>query len=375
MANKKSRKVDIIGELSRGFTRRTVPEGYMDDPVSRRAYGDYFGEVSFEKGAALSREIRNRRTPDFSGKGRLSMVDLGTGTGEFVIGLSEGLLPDIPGGIDLLCVDRSLAALKEFSGQWARPEGISLRLVPALLPEALDLVKTSGTVDVLSMANLLAENEDRLSGFLDLLSGFLEELSPGGLMILVEPADRRSSRTLLGLGDRLLELFPDLRILAPCPNDRRGPCPSLASPDGWCHEDRPAAFSHSLTRTAASLGHIKDSLKMTYLILSRGEKVAGEDEESSLRLVSPLHKEKGMSWGMFCDGGTLFRLRLKNRNRNEETRAFAHLRRGETIRKPGLISSENETSTGAFADWPSEIPLTGLFRPDGSPWTHSGEEV
>ncbi len=346
----------------------------MDDPVARRAYGDYFGEVGFEKGAALSREIRNRRPPGFSGRGRLSMVDLGTGTGEFVRGLSEGLLPDIPDGIDLLCVDRSLSALQEFSGQWARPEGISLRLVPALLPEASDLLRIAGPVDVLSMANLLAENEDRLSGFLELLKGFLERLSPGGLMILVEPADRRSSRSLLGLGDRLLDLFPDLRILAPCPNDRRGPCPSLASPDGWCHEDRPAAFSRSLTQTASSLGHIKDSLKMTYLILSRGEKGVGESEECALRLVSPLHKEKGMSWGVFCGGTTLFRLRLKNRNRNEVTRAFVHLRRGETIRNPGLFSSEDEATEGAFSDWPSEIPLTGLFRPDGTPFDISGKE-
>ena len=373
MANKKSRKLDIIGELSRGFTQRTVPEGYMDDPLARRAYGDYFGEVGFEKGAAFSREIRNRKPPGLFGSGRLSMVDLGTGTGEFVRGLSEGLLPDIPGGIDLLCVDRSLSALQEFSGQWARPEGISLRLVPALLPEAPDLPRIAGPVDVLSMANLLAENEDRLSGFLTLLKGFLERLSPGGLMILVEPADRRSSRSLLGLGDRLLDLFPDLRILAPCPNDRRGPCPSLASPDGWCHEDRPAAFSRSLTQTASSLGHVKDSLKMTYLILSRGEKVGDESGEGALRLVSPLHKEKGMSWGVFCDGTTLFRLRLKTRNRNEDTRAFFRLKRGETIRNPGF-SSEKEASDGAFADWPSEIPLTGLFRPDGTPFHFSRKE-
>ncbi|EQD24430.1 MAG: Methyltransferase type 12 [Leptospirillum sp. Group IV 'UBA BS'] len=374
MANKKSRNVSVIEELSRGFTQRDVPEAYMDDPDLRRAYGAYFGEVGLEKGAALSREIRNLRRPCFGGKDRLSMVDLGSGTGEFARGLSEGLLPEVAGGIDLLCVDRSREALKELSARWVRPAQISLRIRPCLLPDSDDLFDEVETVDVLSMANLLAENEDRLSGFLDLLAGFLERLSPEGLMVLVEPADRLSSRALLGLGDRLLDLSPDLHILAPCPNDRRGPCPSLSSPDGWCHEDRPVTFSQSLTRTAATLGHIKDSLKMTYLLLARPLPGTEEPGPPSLRLVSQLHKEKGLSWGIFCNGSSLVRLRLLNRYRNDGTRAFARLRRGESILDPGLSSLGSGGPPESFVDWPAGSSLVGWLRSDGTPWDLSREE-
>ncbi len=373
MGNKKSRKVAVLEELSRGFTKRSLDGGYMDDPEFRKAYGEYFGTVGFEKGIALSREIKNRGITAFNGKKRLSAIDLGTGTGEFVRGLSEGLLEESAHEIDLLCVDRSRAALQDLSDHWIRPVPIRLRLREAILPDRKDLLEeVTGEIDLLSMANLLAENEDRLSGFRDLLATFFSRLSPGGMMILVEPADRRSSRALLSLGDDLLGRFPDLHVEAPCPNDRRGPCPALEDPDDWCHEDRPTPFSSTMKRTAASLGHIKDSLKMTYLVLSRR---AGEGEAGprSLRLVSPLHKEKGMAWGLFCDGKALIRLRLLNRNRHEDTKAFGRLRRGDSIVDPRTAGS-TPGREGGFVEWPTGESVVGVRRSDGTLWEISREE-
>lgn len=375
MRNKKSRKVAVLEALSRGFTQRTLSAGYMDDPESRKAYGEYFGTVGFEKGVAISREIRNRNLLAFEGKKRLSMVDLGTGTGEFVRGLSEGFLPENAAGIDLLCVDRSMAVLQDFSDLWSPSGPIRLRLLQALLPETKELLKeVEGGIDLLSMANLLAENEARLPEFRELLATLFIRLSPGGMMVLVEPADKRSSRSLLSLGDDLMTLFPELRVDAPCPNDRRGPCPALDDPGDWCHEDRPMAFSSALTRTAASLGHVKDSLKMTYLLLSRREGRVEGDSRPTLRLVSPLHKEKGLSWGLFCDGRSLIRLRLLNRNRDRETQSFGRLRRGDTLIDPRIGGGLPASPEGPFVEWPAGRPVVGVQRPDGAPWNAQTEE-
>ena len=374
MGNKKSRKVAILEALSRGFTQRTLDAGYMDDAESRKAYGEYFGTVGFEKGAAISREIRNRNILAFHGRKRLSILDLGTGTGEFVRGLSEGFFPESADEIDLLCVDRSIAALQDFADQWKPPATLRLRLLQARLPDQKALLEeVKEGIDLLSMANLLAENEDSLHGFLDLLANLFLRLSPGGMMVLVEPADRRSSRSLLSLGDDLMRLCPDLRVEAPCPNDRKGPCPALDDPGDWCHEDRPVTFSSALTRTAASLGHVKDSLKMTYLLLVRRGRVDGEDLPS-LRLVSPLHKEKGMSWGLFCDGRALIRLRLLNRNRHDGSKAFGRLRRGDTILDPRSGGNVTGRPEGGFVEGPSGSPVVGVRRPDGALWNSQPEE-
>ncbi|MHB8368161.1 MAG: methyltransferase domain-containing protein [Leptospirales bacterium] len=363
MKNRKSRIIGEVRELSRSFSQRTIPADYMDRFESREAYGAYYGEVGRAKGEALGEEILLRGSPELFRKERLRILDLGSGTGEFSLALARTLLASCPVSVDLHMVDRSEEALVRIAGD-KDGSALSLSYSRALLPAERPFLGEGW--DIVSMANCLAENESAHEGFEELFGAVVDVLSPEGLLLLVEPADKRSSRALLSLGDSLLERTPGLVLLAPCPGSRSAPCPALSDPDNWCHEDRPAGFSGELLRTAEAVGHVKDALKMTYLLFSRSSPL----QAPALRLVSPLHREKGLFWGDFCDGRAWARIRLLTRNKGELTRDFSRLRRGETIAPP---PDWPPVKTGLF-DWPKDRPIVRLSHPDGRPFEPGGRE-
>lgn len=381
MENRKSLRSKILEDLSRNFVGRRIVPDYMEDPEQRAAYRAYYGEVSFAKGWELVSEIRYRNGPAlFSGRKTLRLADIGTGTGDFLRGLLGGLGEwGLPASttFDLLCVDRSSAALKEIWNDRDRviPPGLtaSLRVAVAALPGQRRFMEQMEDLDLLSMANVLAENPESLEDFSQATAEMSDRLRPGGVLLLVEPADRISSRRLLELGDRLLLHRPFLEILAPCPNGRTASCPALADPDNWCHEDRPAIFSPELLKMASALGHVKDALKMTYLLLRSPGLPQMPSMPPVLRLVSELHREKGLSWGMFCDGTALVRGRLLNRNRSDGTRAFLRLERGEVIAAPDPASMGSAGSS-ALLDWTKESPVRRLYRPNGEPRAREGAD-
>ena len=367
MKNRKTSAIDPlaaeVSSLSRRFAERSLDSSYMDRTESREAYGVYFGEVSHSKGVALGEEILRRGDSSLFRKDHLRILDLGAGTGDFGLGVAESLLAAHPFSLSLHFVDRSKEAL-EAAVSGRGHSRLSLTVSQATLPK--DRSYLSDGYDIVTMANCLAENESQLDGFADLLGEMARSILPGGLLLLVEPADRRSSRALLTLGDDLISRHLPLHLLAPCPGGRTLPCPALRHSEDWCHEDRPAVFSEGLLKTAKLVGHVKDSLKMTYLLFGRG----GAPPPPSLRLVSPLHREKGLFFGDFCDGKLWWRIRLLTRNRGDLTRAFTRLHRGESVAEgePSSLASSPPLEGRGSIDWPRERPVIRLSHPDGRPF-------
>ncbi len=357
-----------VTKLSRSFAERAVDPSYMDRAESREAYGAYYGEVSRSKGESLGYEILRRGAPSLFLKSPLRMLDLGSGTGEFALGVADALLSLPSLSLSLHLVDRSREALSDAAreGEHSR---LSLTFSQAVLPDARPFLP--GSFDIVTMANCLAENENSVEEFADLLQEISTFLTPGGLLLLVEPADRRASRTLLTLGDSLLSRHSPLSLLAPCPGGRTSSCPALEDPGDWCHEDRPADFSEFLLKTARSVGHVKDALKMTYLLFGR----EGTPAPPSLRLVSPLHKEKGLFFGDFCDGKTWWRIRLLTRNRGDLTRSFTRLHRGETLSEssPLSLAIAPPVDGRGSIDWPKDRQVVRLAHPDGRPFDSDDE--
>ncbi|MGC8529391.1 MAG: methyltransferase domain-containing protein [Leptospirillia bacterium] len=371
MKNRKSNVRNLVATdvstLSRGFTERSLDPSYMDRPEAREAYGVYYGEVSYAKGEALGREILRRAFPELLRKDRLRMLDLGAGTGAFSQGVATALFSEFSGLLDLQLVDRSAGALS-YALNAAKDPRITILVTQATLPEERPFLP--GSFDIVTMANCLAENEHQAESFAGLLEEVAHALLPGGIMLLVEPADKRSSRELLSLGDLLISRQFPLALLAPCPGGRTSSCPALATSDDWCHEDRPANFSETLLKTAKSVGHIKDALKMSYLLFGQ----QGAPSPQALRLVSPLHKEKGFYSGDFCDGQSWWRIRLLNRNRSDLTRSFTRLHRGETIDATllGALTSGSPRDRRGTRDWPKGFPVIRLAHPDGEPFDPEG---
>lgn len=333
---------ETLKNLSRNFVAHAPAPDYMDREDARLSYQSYYHPLSCEKGKSLAAEALS--FPDLSffrhdGRNRpFRMMDWGTGTGGFAEGVLQSFLPllrpDVP--VEVILVDRSAPALllaEKTLGHVLGARG-SVRSQCLHLPAT---PKIPEELDVLLQANVLAEQPENAVAFVSLLGEGLHRLADGGLLILAEPADRVSSRKLLSVRDAMIAGYPGLfRILSPCPNDQDAPCPALREERDWCHEDRAFVFPQEIMEMARTVGHLRDALKMTYLIARKTKDPApisnGTMEEPVLRLVSELKKERGMAWGIFCDGRERHRIRLLLRHKNDRNRLFLELSRGDVIR-------------------------------------------
>jgi SAM-dependent methyltransferase len=85
-------------------------------------------------------------------------------------------------------------------------------------------------------------------------------LAARGLMVLIEPALRATSRELLAVRDQLLAA--GLEVVAPCL--WKGPCPALARDRDWCHDAAPIEhgarvdYSYLVLREPSAVGTASD---------------------------------------------------------------------------------------------------------------------
>ncbi len=345
-----------LEDLFRGFVDHRQAPDYMERPELLSSYRSYYHPLTSAKGNQLGKEALAWCGSLFRRNGEnrraLRIMDWGTGTGGFVEGVLQAFLPSIPDDrfleVRLLDRSRSALAIAEETVRKLLPGRGEVRSEILCLPR---IPHMDDRFDVLLQANVLAEQTGNTGGFVDALESGFDHLSEGGLLLLAEPADRISSRKLLETRDALLgRLSGKIQILAPCPNKKNAPCPALRDERDWCHEDRPFAFPPEILLQARSMGHIRDSLKMTYLIAQKSveDSVPQDSGDSpSLRLVSEIRKERGMVWGIFCDGEERHRIRLLLRHKNEKNRFFPELSRGEEIRIGPL---EKLARRGPFLD-------------------------
>ena len=96
---------------------------------------------------------------------------------------------------------------------------------------------------------------------------------------------------------------------------------------------------------------------MTYLIAQKGKRSPVESRPEDfpfLRLVSEIRRERGMVWGIFCDGGARHRIRLLLRHKSSKNNIFTELSRGDSIRIGPL---EELVRRGPYLDLSSDTPV------------------
>jgi len=258
----------------------------------------------------------------------LRVVDIGAGCGAMSLGLVASLTSDATGdaAFDITAIDHDLDALR-----------IATTALRALgRRRDVDLEITTRVADV--------ETTALPAGDVALLGSVLNELSPparlalieralsaihrDGAVIIVEPALRETSRALHELRDAILgkQLA---HVFAPC--TRGGaPCPALADPNDWCHEDR-GVMLPPRTAELARLTHLRDAgLKFSYLVL-RHSQLPLVEAAGAWRVVSAPHAPKGKLELYGCSEVGRIPLRLLKRNRSMANRAFERARRGDVL--------------------------------------------
>jgi SAM-dependent methyltransferase len=296
--------------------RGLIGTRYLEDPALR---AEYVRDIAPRTEAALARildEIYGRRSSVFPpavaptrapARAPTRAIDLGAGTGA----AGRALRAKFGEQLEIVAVDTV-----------AGPG-----IVRADLARALPAVE--GRFDVVVAAHLLNElfvgrppsaraplRAERVAAWARAL------LAPGGLIVVVEPALRETSRDLLAVRD--LVLAGGLEIVAPC--IWTGPCPALARERDWCHD------------AASGPGGVR--IDFSYLVVrapappvdrAPGSPPPESPAPGSLRVVSDLLREKGRLRFFGCGGdGRQAYVRL-DRHACDGNAALSDARRGDVL--------------------------------------------
>jgi ribosomal protein RSM22 (predicted rRNA methylase) len=161
----------------------------------------------------------------------------------------------------------------------------------------------------------------------------LAALTDDGAVIIIEPALRDTSRALHAIRDAVIASAAG-HVFAPCTR-RTAPCPALADPDDWCHEDRPLELSPRTAELARRTGLRDSGMKLAYLVLRKQPLDLVEAGEAAWRVVSAPRPAKGKLEVIGCSAHGRVPLRLLKRNRTSSNRALEHAERGDVVEASG----------------------------------------
>ncbi len=258
----------------------------------------------------------------------LRVVDVGAGCGAMTLGLLVQLASGT--AVDVVAIDRDTAALGIATAAIRTLAG-QRDLVVSIATRSEDVIRAAiPAADLVLFGTVL--NELPLEASTTLVERALAAIADDGAVIVIEPALRDTSRALHAVRDALIARGT-AHVFAPC--TRRGaPCPALADPDDWCHEDR-ALRLPPRTAELARLTHLRDGgMKFSYLVLRREARPLVEPRDhtrAAWRIVSAPRPAKGKLELIGCSDAGRIPIRLLRRHRVAGNRDFERADRGDVI--------------------------------------------
>lgn len=288
--------------IHRGFVgrRELVGTAYLADAELRRQYAE---EIAPRTVVALEWILTGSPLP---APGRV--LDVGAGTGA-VGGVIRARWP----GAEIVGVDR------------VPGPGI----VRADVTRDLRAAGVAGVFDWIVAAHVLNELPLDVAGRARLVLGWCKQLlADGGVVILIEPALRETSRALLEVRDRLIA--DGLFVEAPCL--WQGPCPALVRDRDFCHT------------SADVCAPGRSRVDFSYLLVRKAG-IAPSDA-STFRIVSDPMKDKGRLRFFACGpAGRLLIARL-DRDRSPGNHLLGDTVRGDLLRLSGATMQSDGLRCG-----------------------------
>jgi ribosomal protein RSM22 (predicted rRNA methylase) len=309
-----SELVHAIVERSRRYTSERDRLGAAGGPGDLLARALFFTIADAMKVVVPVRELAARGA--LPARRPLRVVDLGAGCGAMTLGLLT-----VTRELDVVAIDRDRAALAIAAAAARELAGVAIATrtgdVATVAIPACDLVVMGSVLNELAEPARLAVVERALAAIAD-----------DGAVIVVEPALRDTARALHAVRDAVIARGSG-HVFAPC--TRRGaPCPALADPDDWCHEDRPLELPPR-TAELARLTHLRDSgMKLAYLVLRRAP-LDLVDDPAAWRIVSAPRPSKGKLEIYGCSERGRMPLRLLKRHRSADNRELERAERGDVV--------------------------------------------
>jgi SAM-dependent methyltransferase len=330
--------------LSDNFNRAddaATHPAYMRREAERRAYFLYFTTTNLLKLVHPLDEIAHggwfsRHTP-------CSVLELGCGTATGILGLAAWRdFRDASALFSYTGTDRDREAIAFTESAYssldaARRAGFaSARFLHF---DAERPVETKGSFDLILAMNLL--NEIGFAAARKLLPWLAAHLEREGMAVLIEPALRETSRSLLALRDEALR--DGWTVYSPC--FHKGVCPALERETDWCHHEMAWERPDFIRAIDERIGNLKKSLKFSYLVLNRdGDTLEAHLEGAGIqRVVSELFVEKGRTRAFLCGAAGRGQFLKNKRDSTAANAAFDELERYNVVSVEGACRRERDT--------------------------------
>lgn len=320
-------------QLSEAFTqgRSELPKNYFNLKEARSGYLLYFTLTNFAK----TFHCLKQAAPFLSTGGPLRILDVGAGPGTAALACSS-FFSDRP--LEIVCLEQNKGILEDAKNlfeKWKNPNHRT-HFQCASFPTFV-----KGSFDLIIAANFLNElgNVGHQRRAAEML---LKHLNPNGLLIIIDPALQKTTRTLMALRDQLLSAKACI-VLAPCLHQAN--CPMLAANQrDWCHFYIDWECPKIIRAVDKLIGNKHDYLKMAYLILqkeapspqpspSRGEGV------QPWRVVSSPLITKGKRELILCGGfGVLKKIRRLDKEAAHIHDDFNTLSRGDIVQAEATVT-------------------------------------
>lgn len=276
----------------------------------------------------------------------LRVLDLGTGLGTSTLGLARFCARHgIAARLEVDAVDRDAGALALMQVLCAR--AASLGGTPITLrSHARELASLDSAVlrppyDVVLLGLVLgelaagADEVARATGHVAQLRRVVPLAAPDGVLVVLEPALRASSRVLHRVRDAFARTDGPPYVFAPCV--RRGDCPMLARPRDWCHEALALDLPPALARLAHAAGLREHELSYSYLTLHvQPRSLRERAPQPILRVVGGPLRSKGKIEAYVCGDASVHKLRELDRHTRRAERRLEPVGRGDLLVVDGV---------------------------------------
>lgn len=333
---------DRFGSLVQGTKRlaaaiQELSDYYIADPAHRGACPDtkahqaarmvFFTIADMPKAFVLAAELD--MLAGIAQKPRINILDLGVGYGAQSLGLLSYLYEKNPAQqIRLDVFDRDAEALDAFDQMMMNCQNSRIigSVAVNIWQRNLEQNFTPGErYDFIMIGSALCELQTGIH--YQLLMKLLSALTDSGVLFVIEPALRVTSRNLHQLRNMLIA-ERKCHVIAPC--TRTQDCPCLLNEKDWCHESRHYELPARCRQLAAATGLRTHEIKWSYLTLTRRRK-PDETYLNAWRVVSDVFKLKGKYEVFLCGEPGCLKAVLQKRDRTPANKNVKKLHRGQIV--------------------------------------------
>lgn len=270
------------------------------DSRAAEAYALYYTTINAAKILHLVPLLKFERP-------EISILDVGCGPGTAAL----SLLHSLEKRLRITCVESS-PPMRELAKRLISAWSINKNLVDVTMRSTIQ--GAPQTYDLVIAANVLAElDQSESQSTLDLLA---TSIAPAGYLFLVEPGQQQHTRRLMALRDRVIDHYPDLTPIFPCP--RIDNCPMLrASPTDWCHDSLEWKQPPLNAQLDQLLDFNKHRIKYAAFVFQRGGV-----PRSGLRLITPPKKTRLGTEALICADSFYGRMTVRKSARSEHNKPF-----------------------------------------------------